>query len=218
MIRLLIFDLDGTLVDTSQDITNALNHALVPEGINPLTNEQTRRLVGDGITRLIEKIIGNEDLMLVKKIRERFISFYEQHIADYSKPYPGVIDTLRSLDGFKKAIVTNKLEALSRKLLLELKMLSFFDLIVGGDTTPEKKPSPLPVIRVLEELGIKPEEALLIGDGTTDIEAGKKAGLKTVAVGYGYRPKELLQDADFFIEKDLSELIPVLERLNSYSS
>ncbi len=208
----MIFDLDGTLIDTAEDIRDALNHALSPYGYSRLSTEETKRLVGDGVPKLIEKIIGKGKREF-DEIRERFLSYYTAHIADKSRPYRDVIETLQRLEGYKKAVVTNKKEALSVELLEKTGLYGFFDLVVGADTTAEQKPSPVPVRYVLERLNVRPEQALMIGDGPTDIEAGKRAGVRTVAVGYGFKELTLLEGADYVIRDSIKELIPLLERL-----
>jgi len=214
VIRLLIFDLDGTLVDTSEDITRALNYALKPFGYPPLSNEQTKKLVGDGISRLIEKVIG-EGRREFEQIRQSFLDYYGKHIADHSRPYPDVVETLERLKDYKKAVVTNKREALARALFRQLDLNRFFDLIVGSDTTDETKPSPVPLQYVLGRLGVSPEEAVMIGDGLTDIKAGRAAGVRTVGVGYGYKGYEELKGADFFVKESIKEVIVLLERLKN---
>ncbi len=197
-----------------RDITRALNYALRPFGYPPLSNEQTMKLVGDGISRLIEKVIG-EDRKEFEQIRQSFLDYYGKHIADHSRPYPDVVETLERLKDYKKAVVTNKREALARDLLRQLDLNRFFDLIVGSDTTEETKPSPVPLQYVLGRLGISPEEAVMIGDGSTDIKAGRAAGVRTVAVGYGYKGYEELKDADFFVKKSIKEVIALLKRLKN---
>ncbi len=214
MIRLLIFDLDGTLIDTSKDITEALNHALRPFGYPPLTEDRTRKLVGDGISRLIEKVIG-EGKEEFEKIRDGFLEYYSKHIADHSVPYPHVVETLKMLEGYKKAVVTNKREELARDLLKRLGMIGFFDMVVGPDTAGKSKPSAAPVLYVLEQLGVDATEALMIGDGPTDIKAAHGAGVSAVAVGYGYKSEEELREADFFMKESIKELPALLEKLNS---
>jgi phosphoglycolate phosphatase len=209
LIKLILFDLDGTLVDTKQDITTALNYALKQYGIQELTVQDTVKMVGEGITRLIEKVLGDEKLGMRDEIIRRFIEYYSEHLADYSREYPYVRETLEQLSLYKKAVISNKRESLSEELLNKLDLLKYFNLIVGSDTTSERKPSPVPVQYVLEKLDIKQAESLLVGDSNYDIEAGKKAGIRTVAVTYGYRERKYLQDADYMIDnlKDLADLI-----------
>lgn len=208
-IRLIIFDLDGTLVDTAIDITNSLNHAIKPYGIKELRVEDTIRLVGEGITRLIEKVIGEENSKWKDDVIKRFLGHYSEHLTDYSTTYPYVIETLEKLSGYKKAVISNKNEVLSKSLLEKLNLLKYIDLVVGGDTVSEKKPSSLGVIHVLSRFGIAPSEAIMVGDSPYDIEAGRKAGVKTIAVTYGYRGRHHLASSDYMIDS-LNELIPLL--------
>ena len=213
-IKLIIFDLDGTLVDTSGDITNALNYALKPYGLRDLTVEDTMKMVGEGITRLIEKILENERIQMRDTVIKRFLDYYSEHLVDFSTLYPHVRETLEKLNGYKKAVISNKREYLSIRLLDKLDLLKYFDLVVGSDTTSERKPSAVPVIYVFTKLGVNPDESIIVGDSNYDIEAGKKAGLKTVAVTYGYRERQYLIDADYIIDS-IKDLLTLLDT-NSY--
>jgi phosphoglycolate phosphatase len=220
-IKLIIFDLDGTLVDSSIDISNAINYAIEPYGVKPITIQETISLVGEGITRLMEKIVERskktEDRSQTKEIDkdilvERFLEHYSIHLIDNTTVYPNVKETLEQLNGYKKAVISNKREVLSVRILDNLGLLKYFDLVVGSDTTSERKPSPIPIFHVLSRLNIKPEETVIVGDSNFDIEAGRAAGIKTIAVTYGYRPVELLKDADYMIDK-MSELVNILRLL-----
>ncbi len=213
-IKLIIFDLDGTLVDTSGDITNALNYALKPYGLRDLTVEDTIKMVGEGITRLIEKLLENERIQMRDTVIKRFLDYYSEHLVDFSTLYPHVRETLEKLNDYKKAVISNKREYLSTRLLDKLDMLKHFDLVVGSDTTSERKPSAIPVIYVFTKLGVNPDESIIVGDSNYDIEAGKKAGLKTVAVTYGYRERQYLIDADYIIDS-MKDLLTLLDT-NSY--
>ncbi|MBU4320895.1 MAG: HAD-IA family hydrolase [Thermodesulfovibrionales bacterium] len=209
-LKLIIFDLDGTLVDSSMDITNALNYAITPYGFKPLTVEDTIKMVGEGLTRLIEKILEDNNVSIKDAVLDRFIKYYSEHLADFTRPYPGVTKTLEMLGRYKKAIISNKRESLSKKLLEQLGLIKFFDVVLGSDSAPEKKPSPAPVKKVLKILGIEPHRAIIVGDSDFDIQAGKGAGLITVAVTYGYRNREMLKDADFLIDS-MGELLTLIE-------
>lgn len=217
-IKLIIFDLDGTLIDSSRDITDAINYAIEPYGLSPLTTKDTIKLVGEGISRLIEKLLsttifnGNDDVR--RTVMDRFLEYYSAHLLDNTDTYPDVRLTLERLKEYKKAVISNKREALSRRILEGLGLSNFFDTIIGSDSTPEKKPSPLPILKVLAELDVKPQEAIIVGDSNLDIEAGRAAGLRTVSVTYGYRPYEMIKDADFVIDRigDLEEIIKMLDK------
>lgn len=213
-IQLLLFDLDGTLVDTIIDITNALNYALMSAGIRNLTAVETKQLVGEGITKLIEKVLGDANKKFSEDVKSKFLSYYTDHLIDHSLVYPHVKTTIQHLAKYKKAVLSNKREYLSRQILRKLNLLEYFDVVVGSDTTPEKKPSAFPIIYILQKLGISAEEAVMIGDSNFDVEAGKKAGVKTVAVTYGYRGRKYLLDADYLIDA-FNELPAVLDRISS---
>ncbi|MDA8214219.1 MAG: HAD-IA family hydrolase [Nitrospiraceae bacterium] len=211
-IKLIIFDLDGTLIDSSIDIANAINYAIEPYGARPITVKETISLVGEGITRLIEKLIERESINADRNaLTERFLEHYSAHLIDNTTIYPGVRETLQKLKDYKKAVISNKREALSTKILNDLGLLKYLDLVVGSDTTPERKPSPVPILHVLSKLNIRPEDAVIVGDSNFDIEAGKAAGIKTIAVTYGYRPLDLLKGADFIIDR-MDELIDIFRR------
>jgi phosphoglycolate phosphatase len=214
--RLIIFDLDGTLVDTVQDITNALNNALFSHDIETLTVRETTKLVGEGVTRLVEKVLPEGKEHLKDDVMSKFLGYYSEHLIENSKGYPHVRETLENLNQFKKAVISNKREALSRRLLEELDLAKYFDLIIGSDTAGERKPSPIPILYVISKLGLSPEESIVVGDSYYDIEAGKRAGTKTVAVTYGYQPKELLKEADYMID-DLRELVQLLQLIEEKS-
>jgi phosphoglycolate phosphatase len=212
-IKLTMFDLDGTLVDTAEDITNALNFAIKPYGIKSLTVEDTIKLIGEGVSSLVEKILPAEKMNLKSKLMNGFLEYYSTHLIDNSKEYPHVKETLENLTNLKKAVISNKREDLSKRLLEELGLAEYFDLIIGSDTAGERKPSPVPVLYVMTKFGLSAEESLIVGDSNYDIEAGKKARVKTVAVTYGYRPKESLTEADYIID-DIRELVPLVNEIS----
>ncbi len=209
-----MFDLDGTLVDSSVDITHALNFAVGPYGIGQMSVQETIGLVGEGLTRLIEKVLGNERTALVPEALDRFVGYYSEHLTDFTLPYPGVRETLERLGKYRKAVISNKRESLSRKLLGRLGLAKYFDSILGSDSAEEKKPSPKPLMKVLDSFSLKPDEAVIVGDSNFDICAGKAAGVRTIAVSYGFRAAASLEGADFIIN-DIGELPWVLAEIDS---
>lgn len=200
MITLIIFDLDGTLVNSIVDITNSLNYAIEPYQVEKMTVEKTVGLVGEGLTALVEKMLGKENASILSDVMERFIRHYSRHLTDFTVPYPGVPETLEKLADYRKAVVSNKREALSKRVLDSLKLSNYFDVVLGSDSVGERKPSPRPVLEILQRVKVKPEEAVIVGDSNYDIEAGRAAGIRTIAVTYGYRGVEFLGDADEMID------------------
>lgn len=212
-VKLIIFDLDGTLVDSSIDITNALNYAIRSYSFKPLAVEDVIQMVGEGVTRLIERMAGTVDTSVKDDILARFLEHYSEHIVDHTQEYPGVRETLEKLSRYKKAVISNKREALSKKTLKGLGLSGFFDLVVGSDTTAEKKPSPVPVLKALSELQTAPSETVIVGDSNFDIDAGKAAGIATIAVTYGYKPVDAIKHADYMIDS-MPDLVPLINKLD----
>jgi phosphoglycolate phosphatase len=126
-VQLILFDLDGTLVDTSRDITNALNYALSPYGLDGISVDATIKVIGEGLTRLIEKVLGDERYHLKNVVSTRFLDYYSAHLIDNSKIYPYVRETLDKLAGYRKAVISNKRENLSVNLLKQLDLDRHFD-------------------------------------------------------------------------------------------
>ncbi len=209
-IGLIMFDLDGTLVDTVQDITNALNYALKLHNIKTLSVNQTKKMLGEGVTRLVDKVLPVDKSYLKAEVMKIFLEYYAQHLTDNSREYPHVRETLEKFYGTKKAVISNKREALSKTLLEKLNLSKYFNLVIGSDTAGERKPSPIPVLYVISKMGTTPEESIVIGDSYYDIKAGKRAGTKTVAVTYGYQSKKLLIGADYLID-DFRELLSLIQ-------
>lgn len=209
MLKLLIFDLDGTLADTGRDITEALNYALGPFGVKTYSIEETKSMVGSGISKLLASLLPVNDEEKRQLVTDRFISYYSEHVVDYTAVYPHVKETLTKLDGYKKAVVSNKREALSKEVLGGIGILQHFDVVWGSDSVRAIKPSPLPIIDLMEMFNTLPEETAIIGDSNYDVEAGKAAGIKTIAVTYGFRSRDVLKDADFIIDR-FDDLLKVI--------
>jgi phosphoglycolate phosphatase len=220
MLKLLIFDLDGTLADTSQDITDSINYALEPFGQRKFSVEEIKTMVGSGISKLLESLIPSnyatnrgESLNSVKEeVINRFIEFYSAHLLDNTKEYPHVKETLSRLENYKKVVLSNKRESYSKEILKGLGILEYFDIVWGSDSVREKKPSPVPVLDLLERFRALKDEAVIIGDSNYDVEAGKAAGIKVIGVTYGFRSKEALKDADYLID-DFKEILNILPQI-----
>ncbi|KJR42674.1 phosphoglycolate phosphatase, bacterial [Candidatus Magnetoovum chiemensis] len=213
-LKLIIFDLDGTLIDSIRDIAEAVNYTLKQHGFNTLSEDSVKIMVGDGVSTLIAKATNYDENIDKQKALDVFLNYYENHLVDYTKPYTNVVKTLKLLKGYKKAVITNKKSSLSRIILDKLELMQHFDLLLGPEDVKEKKPSAEPLLKAMETLKVQPSETVIIGDSSVDIEAGKAAGVKTIAAAYGFRPVETLKDADFIIHNDISELISILNAIS----
>ncbi len=193
------FDLDGTLVDSLQDLTNAVNHMLQSLGKPLLTLTEVRQLVGKGARNLVQRALQTELPGQIEQGLRLFTAFNEHHIADCSRLYPGVLELLQQLasHNIRMTVISNKNEALSRLILKVLEIEGMFERIAGGDTFPAMKPSPLPLLEVTQELGFKPENVLMVGDSINDIQAGNAAGITTIGCTWGYGGSKEINEAQF---------------------
>jgi len=194
-----LFDLDGTLIDSLADLTDAVNHMLAGFGRPPLAEATVRTLVGRGARNLVQRALGTSETGEVERGLGLFTAYNTAHIADKSRLYPGVVETLSTLSshGYTCAVVSNKNADLSRLILITLGIESFFAAVYGGDSCPEMKPSPLPLLSVLSELGADVGEAVMVGDSINDILAGKRAGITTIGCNWGYGGPDELAEADY---------------------
>jgi len=206
-LKLFIFDLDGTLIDSYMDIGMCVNMVLHEMGRDSIDPEKVRAWIGGGARNLLEKLFSDEEL---NTALELFRRFYREHPVVHTKTYEGVQEVLAYLrsKGSFLAVVTNKMEDLSREILRRLKLLSYFDIVVGGDTFPEKKPSPLPIKQVMEQLKVCPQESIIVGDTSADICAGKGAGIWTALARWGYvRLDSVIPDFFLSEPKDIISLL-----------
>jgi phosphoglycolate phosphatase len=190
--RIVVFDLDGTLVDTAPDLINALNYVLEREGLPPVPLEAARTMIGAGARRLIERGLELEgrsaSLEDITRLTADFIDYYAAHIADSSRPFEGLEAALDDLDvlGYRFAVCTNKLEWLS-KLLLDRLGLSFrFSAICGADTFGVSKPDPAILKQTIARAGGELKSAVMVGDAGPDIGVARRAGIPVIGVEFGY--------------------------------
>ncbi len=208
--ELLIFDLDGTLIDTRQDITNAANEMLVRYGLEQKSVDEVTGYVGDGIARLVERCMGDEDVNIDEAVL-LFKEIYTARLLDNTRPYPGIIELLDRLEGSRKAILTNKAYAPSKAITDGLGLTDYFEIFVGGNTLPRKKPFPDGVNYIVEKIGVSREKAILIGDGRNDILTAAEAGIPSVYVSWGFSDGGKIAglNPDFTIDRP-DELIALL--------
>jgi phosphoglycolate phosphatase len=193
--RAVIFDLDGTLVDTAPDLMRATNHVLQGLGRRAISMEEVRAFVGHGaralLTRGLTATGGLPENYDVEPDYGRFVDYYSANIAGGSLPFPGVVRLLERLqsEGFGLGVCTNKLEGLSVQLLEALDLRRYFGSVVGPDTIGVAKPDPRPFREAVSRLGLVAPRAVMVGDSETDILTARNAGVPVIAVPFGYTPR-----------------------------
>lgn len=208
----LIFDLDGTLVDSRVDLAAATNVMLKSFGLPPLSLEQVTSYIGDGARMLVARALGPGRAHLVPQGFAVFMEYYQAHLLDYTRPYDGIPEllTVAQVRGIMLSVLTNKPEAPSREILTGLGLASFFCTVVGGDTLLVRKPDPQGVMHLQRETGIPLTHTLLIGDSRIDMETGKAAGIATCGATWGFGAQGLMMTPAEFIVDSVEELWQVV--------
>lgn len=192
--QLAIFDLDGTILDTLDDLADSLNYALEKSGYPVRTRDEVRRFVGNGIRKLIERgVPSGTDAESVSRVHENFTAYYKVHCADKTKPYENIPELLKKLreNGVKTAVVSNKADYAVQDLCVQY-FEGLFDAAVGEREGVRKKPAPDSVNAVLEKLGVNRENSVYIGDSDVDVETARNSGMNCIAVDWGFRDRDLL--------------------------
>lgn len=197
MKKLVIFDLDGTLLNTIADLAAATNQALQHYGYPTHEVEAYRFFVGNGINKLFERALPETERTEenILKIRSRFVPYYDTHNADLSRPYPGIPELLRTLQqkGIKIAVASNKYQAATRKLIAHyFPEINFVEVLGQREGIPAK-PDPCIVHDIIAKAGVKQEEALYVGDSNVDMQTAHNAGVTAVGVAWGFRPRTELE-------------------------
>ncbi len=185
----LVFDLDGTLVETAPDLRAALNHTLTGIGLPPLTLSEVRAMVGDGARALLQKGLDKHDTAPdLEPLFDAFLAYYGRNLSRESFVFPGLLPIIEALagHGVKFAVCTNKPVSLSRRLLGELGIEGHFPVVLGGDSLPVRKPDPAHLEGTLDALGVAPERAVMIGDSSNDVATARGAGVPVIVVSFGY--------------------------------
>ena len=210
-VRALIFDLDGTLIDSKRDLIHSVNAMLLEMGREELHEDTISGYIGHGAPQLMGRALGES---ATEQERERALKFflgsYENHKMDTTCAYPGVPEALEQLVAFPMAILTNKPVRISRRILEALGLAKYFRAVYGGNSFEAKKPDPCGAHTILREFGAAPQEAILIGDSEVDVQTARNAGTLAAAVNYGFGTHDRAAcPADIYLDR-LTDLVPLL--------
>lgn len=210
-IQLLIFDLDGTLVDSETDLTLSVNAVRAQMGLEALPCKTISSFVGRGVVTLMGRALGNsasnED---VQKAVGLFLAHYRLHMLDHTIPYAGVREALEGLKGWKMAVLTNKPVRFSRDMIAGLGLAGHFSFIYGGDSFERKKPDPMGVAKLMEDTGFAAAQTMIVGDSDTDVLTARNAGVLACGVTYGIGSHTLEVTRPDLRVDNLRELLPLL--------
>jgi phosphoglycolate phosphatase len=195
-IDLVVFDLDGTLVDSLPDLAAAANAALRRLGLPQHPIEAHRRMIGGGEKTYVQRFLGPDHTHFFDQALTFYLQHYTRHLGDQTRQYPGVSATLSRLSPLRMAVLSNKREDLSRRVLEVTGLIGFFQAVRGGDSYGVLKPSPEGLSALIGELGGEPARTLMVGDKPEDILAGRHSGVQTAAVSYGYGDLEAIVAAN----------------------
>ncbi len=197
MVDLVIFDLDGTLIDSAQDLANSVNATRLHMGLPPLDDDTVASYVGSGAPVLMRRALGPEaSEEQVQRALEFFLGHYEEHKLEFTRPYPGVPEMLEALqrEGVRMAVLTNKPVRISGRILEGLRIRDYFLRLYGGNSFEQKKPHPVGVETLLHELQIDRGRAALVGDSAVDVKTARNAGIRAIGVTYGLQPETFQED------------------------
>lgn len=202
-VELMIFDFDGTLVQSGEDIANSVSYTLAKLSLPTIDKEEILTFIGDGVVKLIERATGEAGKAHHNKALEIFSEHYDRHMLDHADLYPGVLETLQHFRGKRKIILTNKRFKFTEKMAAALNILDFFDEIIGADSTPFIKPDPRLTEGILKRFPVEKKNTVIIGDGVNDILLAKNSGIMSCCYlnGLGRRDDLLALDPDIAFER-----------------
>ncbi len=212
-IRLLVWDLDGTLVDSMPDLATSVNAVRQTRGLSALPLPIIQSYVGSGARTLMQRSLAPIEGQDLDQALAAFLDIYEKHLLDKTRPYAGIPELLRNLEQrFTLSILTNKPLKHSLQVMEGLELSKHFKGIYGGDSFKVRKPDPTGALEMLKTFGIKPEEAIMIGDSDNDSLTAKRAGMWSIGVRYGYSPESFKRaPADIYVD-DVREILDVLDK------
>jgi phosphoglycolate phosphatase len=211
--ELIIYDLDGTLVDTRTDIVLGVRHMLAEMGAEPLETEAIESFVGKGLHHLVRSCLGTGDEARVRKGAEIFRSHYSEHMLDHTRLYPHAREVLDFFRDRSQAVVTNKPDPFATEMLQALGVAGYFVRIIAGNSGVAQKPDPAGIAALRAERKTRPEAVLLVGDSLIDIETGRRAGVETAIIHHGFnRPHELESGRPDHLCPDLQHFLELARR------
>lgn len=221
MIKAIIFDLDGTLVNSLADLAGSMNFVLNKNGFPIHNEEKYRYFVGDGIPKLVERALpeDNRDAETQKKCLKEFLLYYAEHFYDFTVSYDGIPETVNALKqaGFIIAVVSNKAQNMALKVVEKI-FVDIFDLVAGKREGYPAKPDPALTLKVMEELGVKPEECVFVGDSGMDMRTAVNCGSVPVGVLWGFRTEnELRENGAEYLLSHPCQLIDLVKEINNVS-
>jgi phosphoglycolate phosphatase len=212
-IKAVVIDLDGTLLDTAEDLADSAIAMAEELGLATVDLATVKTYIGNGVSRLVKRVLtGDMEAEPDKELFGRAMPLYEKHYGEWvsrkSRPFPGVVEGLQTFKamGLHVACITNKAERFTVPLLKDTGLFPFFEIVLSGDSLPERKPSPLPLLHACQYFGVEPAELLLIGDSLNDTQAARAAGCPVFCVPYGYNRGRPVA------ELDLDAVVPSLEQ------
>jgi phosphoglycolate phosphatase len=202
-VKVVVIDLDGTLLHTAPDLAEAANRMLAEMALPAIEETLIKTYIGNGVSRLIKRVLTRSmDNEPEATLFERALPIYEKHylavVSRESRPFPGVVEGLEVLKkaGYRLACITNKAEKFTVPLLKDTGLHEYFEMILSGDTLPKRKPDPMPLLHACQEFGITPDKMLLIGDSLNDTQAARAAGCHVFCVPYGYNRGRHVNELD----------------------
>jgi phosphoglycolate phosphatase len=210
-VRGLIFDLDGTLIDSKTDLIHSVNAMLREKGKVELPAETVASYIGNGAPQLVARAMGNAASEEEKRSAlEFFLAYYETHKMDTTVPYPGVAEALEQLAVLPMSVLTNKPVRISVRILEQMKLAKYFRAIYGGNSFEKKKPDPTGTNAILRELGLKPHEVLFVGDSEVDVQTARNAGTWAATVNFGFGAHDrTVHPPDLYLER-MTDLVALL--------
>ena len=212
VVKLVIFDLDGTLIDSAEDIAHSVNEVRDQLEVSPLPLATIEGYIGNGVRRLLELALADSERDVVDRAHELYLPIYRRRLLDNTRPYPGVVPALEELDGSERtlAVLTNKPVRESVMILEGLGLRRHFAFVYGGDSFEHKKPDPTGAEHLLDDVGVGCDETLFVGDSSVDLETARRARVPCCLVTYGIQPERIASlEPDYRVD-DLRELAPIV--------